>query len=351
MNDHARQNDETSASRLPTVDSVQFSRINTVDTALGEIEQIDHGLSEVQSLQYQRKIPLARRTTVLQGPIAEPVNSASLICGLSAGVAQAGVFNPYDRALYLSVKDNRPFLHPTNWYRPYTGFAQSLGGRAVQGGLYFPLEHFFLRFINNAYQKTEESDAKLNFLAGTAAGALNAVLLNPISAVKYKTWGREVNHGVLHEVLGMLKKSGSLRPFYNGLLPTVMRDVVFGGTYTWLRLQIKVWFDLSKTEQWMGNFVAAGFATVLSGPFNYVRTIQFATRSQEKAASTMSILSDLAKQTMDVHNGSSTLASLRFLQNKLRVGWGTARVAMGMTFAHAVYNWLHENLKPQLESR
>jgi Mitochondrial carrier protein len=342
MSEHAQKNEPN------TVDSLLISRRNTSESSMEQLQMIDQ---DVEDTKIHQRNPLARRSTVLQGPIAEPVNSASLICGLSAGVAQAGVFNPYDRALYLSVKDNRPFLHPTNWYRPYTGFAQSLGGRAVQGGLYFPLEHFFLRFINKTYHKSEESDAKLNFLAGTAAGALNAVLLNPISAVKYKTWGREVNHGVLHEVVGMLRKSGSLRPFYNGLLPTVMRDVVFGGTYTWLRLQIKVWFDLSATEQWMGNFVAAGLATVLSGPFNYVRTIQFATRSQEKAASTLSILGDLTKQTMDVRNESSTLASLRFLQNKLRVGWGTARVAMGMTFAHAVYNWLHENLKPHLESR
>jgi Mitochondrial carrier protein len=347
MSDHVGEED-SNANPIPTVDSLLLSRRSTADGAMEQYQTIGQGLADAKMHQAR---PLARRSTVLQGPIAEPVNSASLICGLSAGVAQAGVFNPYDRALYLSVKDNRPFLHPTNWYRPYTGFAQSLGGRAVQGGLYFPLEHFFLRVINNAYHKSDESDAKLNFLAGTAAGAVNAVLLNPISAVKYKTWGREVNHGVLHEVVGMLRKSGSLRPFYNGLLPTVMRDVVFGGTYTWLRLQIKVWFDLSAKEQWIGNFVAAGLATVLSGPFNYVRTIQFATRSQEKAATTLAILGDLTRQTTEVRNGSSILASLRFLQNKLRVGWGTARVAMGMTFAHSVYNWLHENLKPHLDSR
>jgi hypothetical protein len=294
-------------------------------------------------LRRQSSNRLSRRPS-FQSPITEPVNSASLVCGLIAGIAQAGLFNPYDRALYLSVKDNRPFLHRLNWQNPYTGFAQSIGGRALQGGLYFPVEHFFLRCINRDY--TIESDPKLNFLAGTAAGGLNAVLLNPISAVKYKTWGREVNRGMLHEVLGMLRKAGSLRPFFNGLSPTVTRDVVFGGTYTWLRLQIPVWCNLPAHQHWIGNFVAAAMATVMSGPFNYVRNIQFATRSHEKAASTMDILRDLAQQT-GAQNGATE--KLQLLQNRLRIGWGTARVAMGVTFAHTLYDWLHEHLKPKFQ--
>jgi hypothetical protein len=98
---------------------------------------------------------IQRRSTVLQeqGPIiAQPVSSPSLLilCGLFAGIAQAGVFNPYDRALYLSVRDNRPFLHSSNWHNPYTGFLQSISGRAIQGGLYFPLEHYFLHTLNKS---------------------------------------------------------------------------------------------------------------------------------------------------------------------------------------------------------
>ena len=304
------------------------------------------------------RIPeLSRRSTILQeeGPIAEPTHSTSFICGLLAGIAQAGVFNPYDRALYLSIRDNRRFLHPINWYNPYTGFMQSISGRAIQGGLYFPLEHYFLHTLNDNYanstnSKSKNGDPRLNFLAGTAAGAVNAVLLNPISAVKYKTWGREVNNGIFHEVIGMIRKSGfSIRPFYNGVIPTVMRDVVFGGTYTWLRLQIKIWCSLSNQQQWMGNFVAAGLATILSGPFNYVRTIQFATRSHEIAPSTIHILKDLMKDTLSVEH-HTIFSRLQFLQNKLRIGWGTARVAIGMTFAHSVYNWLHDTIKPQFFS-
>lgn len=46
------------------------------------------------------------------------------------------------------------------------------------------------------------------FLAGTSAGAVNAIILNPLSALKYKTWGREVNRGMPTEALDMWRKAG-----------------------------------------------------------------------------------------------------------------------------------------------
>jgi hypothetical protein len=88
----------------------------------------DHEDDELLS-QHARRVTVVRRPT--KGPIPKPVDYTSLLCGLAAGVAQAGVFNPYDRALYLSIKESRPFLSRENWKRPYSGFTQSLGGRAL----------------------------------------------------------------------------------------------------------------------------------------------------------------------------------------------------------------------------
>jgi len=302
---------------------------------------------------------IRRHSTVLTHPISDPVNGTSLVCGLLAGISQAGLFNPYDRALYLSVRDHRPFLHSANFQNPYLGFTQSIGGRAIQGGVYFPMEHYFLRRLNNhdnhsIFRDDNDSspfasDPIHNLMAGTAAGALNACLLNPLSAVKYKTWGRTENLGMAYEVTRMLRQSQmSLRPFFNGLAPTLARDVAFGGCYTVVRLQLQSWFELEHNQQWMGNFCAAALATVVSGPFNYVRNVQFATKSSETADGILRVLRDLGEATR-THEGG-TWAQLRFLQHRLRIGWGTARVAFGMSFAHAVYDWLHENLGQTLRS-
>ena len=67
-------------------------------------------------------------------------DSRRVACGLTAGGIQAALFNPWDRALYLSVIHKRKFLCAANFASPYQGFGQSMVLRMVSSGLYFPLE-------------------------------------------------------------------------------------------------------------------------------------------------------------------------------------------------------------------
>ncbi|GKY93729.1 hypothetical protein MPSEU_000340000 [Mayamaea pseudoterrestris] len=300
------------------------------------MDESNHDAEESHLLsqqQHGRPVKLVRRPT--KGPIPKPVDYTSLLCGLAAGVCQAGVFNPYDRALYLSVKDSRPFLSKENWKRPYAGFIQSLGGRALAGGLYFPCEHFYLHTLS-----ANESHPLSNFLAGILAGTTTAFIMNPLTTIRYKTWGRDNSSNLFKEARHMLVHSGySLRPFFNGLNATVCRDAVFGACYTSLRLQLQWIFSLESHNQWQANFCAAGLATMLSSPFNYARTIQYATRSQEIQPSIKQVLVELVEQVRQQPKG---LERWVFLQNQLRVGWGTLRVAMGLAFAHSVYDGLQD---------
>ena len=106
-----------------------------------------------------------------------------LNCGLTSGLLQATVFNPWDRALYLSVKNNRAFLHKSNFVSPMAGVFQTIIQRTISAGLYFPLEEIFshLLFLNI-------SDTKYKpwviFLAGNLAGATNGILMNPFARIK-----------------------------------------------------------------------------------------------------------------------------------------------------------------------
>jgi len=101
-----------------------------------------------------------------------------LMCGLASGTLTTILFNPYDRALFLSVRDHRPFLSRQNFLTPYQGLWQSIGIRAISGGLWFPLEHFFKAYFKD----------NLSFLAGSAAGICSSAILNPMTAIKYQTW-------------------------------------------------------------------------------------------------------------------------------------------------------------------
>jgi hypothetical protein len=60
----------------------------------------------------------------------------------------------------------------------------------------------------------------------------------------------------------MYRRAG-VSPFINGMWPTVLRDMVFGGTYTWLRTYLKE--ELPGETAWAANMTAAAMATVVSG--------------------------------------------------------------------------------------
>ena len=66
--------------------------------------------------------------------------SSNVVAGTAVGVLQSVLFNPWDRALYLSVKEKRPFLLRENFRNPYQGWLQSAVHRTVSGGLYFVLQ-------------------------------------------------------------------------------------------------------------------------------------------------------------------------------------------------------------------
>jgi len=278
----------------------------------------------------------------------DAMSSVSFTCGITAGILQAGLFNPFDRALYLSITNEVPFLRAENFKNPYNGFMQSVGHRALSSGLYYPLEHFFCELLLSSHsdsgdynnqQQPATSHIQLhpafaNFLAGTLAGSTNALIVNPITAIKYKSWSREVNQGMLKESMEMFRKGG-LRPFGNGLVPTVLRDLCFGGTYTFLRLELQYLFQLTPEQQWAANMASAAMATVVSAPFNLVRNVQYATRSREKADSVSNILRDFVK---DANKHETAWQRARYIQNRLRIGWGTVRVAVGMAFGHFMYD-------------
>jgi len=94
----------------------------------------------------------------------EAVSSVNFFCGITAGVLQAGLFNPFDRALYLSITNDVPFLRRENFLNPYSGFMQSVGHRALSSGLYYPLENFFCSLLlsSHSHQQQQHNPARIH---------------------------------------------------------------------------------------------------------------------------------------------------------------------------------------------
>lgn len=110
-----------------------------------------------------------------------------LYCGLISGVLQAGIFNFWDRALFLSLKEDRVFLHRANFHKPFAGMVQSLIQRTLSGGLFFPLEDIFRQqivYLTDSEPHGKELTHTQSFLSGLLAGGTIGIVLNPASAIK-----------------------------------------------------------------------------------------------------------------------------------------------------------------------
>lgn len=256
-------------------------------------------------------------------------------CGVVSGMVTAGLLNPYDRALYLSVKNRRPFFDRQNWSSPYRGFTQTLFQRAVSTGLYFPLEQLAIGPARHVLGL----DSTAELAAGMAAGACNGVLLNPLSAIKYNLWGTDERARSFITTASSMWRKGGLRPLMNGMGATISRDLVFGAVYAPLRHGLYRLHAASAAEgspsTFASNMVAAGLATVLSSPLNFVRNVQYATRPSAHQSSAFAILSSLWRDARAQRDGANALT---LVQERLRIGWGTMRVAVGMGLSAQLYD-------------
>ena len=143
-------------------------------------------------------------------------------------------------------------------------------------------------------------------------------------------------------------KKGGWRPFFVGITATIGRDVVFGGTYAFLRHDLHQRWYLplalakgipldSAEDRWAHfkcNVIAACVATILSSPLNYVRTIHYTTPPD---VSPLSISTTLKHLYVDVKEKATFSKQVQFLVLRLAVGWGTARVAAGMAIGSEFY--------------
>jgi len=265
--------------------------------------------------------------TALRAP-----GSVSFECGIAAGLVTTAVLNPWDRALYLAVVNERPFFSRKNWKEPYRGLSQTLAQRSISSGIYFPLETMCSRAVGS------------HVLGGQAAGTLCGVLLNPLSFIKYQIWQHdEVRRSFVSTAVRMYRDAGLL-VFVRGAFATTARDGTFGICFS-----LRKFFQAGSAGQGGGAsdfgvaVVCAALGTTLSSPFNYLRNLAYAESTKVKRESFQAKLTFWRVHLGDLRNGAaaqdSTWNSLKFLQKRMQLGWGTARVAFGMALTDMLYKY------------
>jgi hypothetical protein len=121
-----------------------------------------------------------------------------------------------------------------------------------------------------------------------------------------------------------MARHGGARAFFRGAPATCVRDAVFGGVFSGARSLAHGGGEATRLH---ADTAAAAAATIASSPFNFVRNIQFNANQKEPAPSAAAVLRRLL---VEAAAKEGVAGKLGHVQERLRVGWGTLRVAAGM---------------------
>lgn len=272
-----------------------------------------------------------------------PIDTAS---SLITGFFSAGIFNPWDKALYLSVVHHRPFLLRKNFYAPFQGLSQTLIHRTYTSGLYYILQaelgQRFHPVLRNKYHLNELSS---QFVVGLMIGAASGVMGNGLAAVKYHTWGHEDRN--LRCSVKQMWTHGGIFPFFRGMNATIARDMTFAAFYEGLRYLFRAQLDGELGKRIISDFMAAFIATSFSAPFNYARVQQYATSPKERAPS----MRESFRKIMHQAEPYKGLSKISFFQRHFKLGWGTSRVGCSMALGQTLFDACRSNLTDYYASK
>jgi hypothetical protein len=244
--------------------------------------------------------------------------------GTLSGVINTLLFNPYDKALYTSVKNKVPFLTKANWQNPYQGVSQAIVHRIISYGFYYPIMDIYgekLNFIENKIYRS--------ILSSCLTGSTVGIITTPLSAIKMTNWNTVQNKNILDQAHIMYKKGG-IYSFLKSIKVTLGRDIIFGGIYGYLSL------NHNDSKHFALDVFYACIATIFSSPLNYVRNIIYQSEINTKPQ-ILNIYFDLQKET-NIMVGDKFYNKFYYIaHNKFCIGWGTLRVGTGMALSRQIY--------------
>lgn len=249
--------------------------------------------------------------------------------GIGIGLANTAIFNPVDRALYLSMINKTSLFTKQNWAHPYSGIKEATIGRIWSYGMYFPIIDFYKCKLDSV-----KNDHIRLLFASSLTGSTLAIITNPITVTKIQNWNNAHTTGNqtgLFKLGKQLYSNYGLNKFARGLHYTIIRENVFSITYMMLN-------DRYNKEKSLNTKILFGFvSTALAAPINYCRNIVFSGSLSDPSIEFSSIVKNLI---IDLKNHPNKMSHICF--DKFMIGWGTLRVAFGMAFSEFVYEYFKD---------
>jgi hypothetical protein len=246
------------------------------------------------------------------------------IFGILTGVINVAIFNPFDRALYLSTKEHGTILNLQYWKAPYQGVLNGIVQRTLSYGLYYPTIDIVNKKLDNP------------IMSMTVTSGIMGFVTSPLSAIKLTNWNSDHSTKIISFAKQMYVKGG-MYPFFRGTFVTLKRDIAFGATLGYLS------YTYNPKKEFWKDAIFATSATTISSPFNYLRVIKYKAPCDIHLPSHV-ILKDLINIIQKECQNYNTFHKIIYtFHHKFNVGWGSLRVGLGMAMSRQLYEFFINN--------
>lgn len=253
------------------------------------------------------------------------------LVGLSTGIINVCIFNPFDRALNLATKNHTSIFIPAYWNprAMYQGIHHGIIQRTISYGLWYPAVDMTKNLIDKFKYDNKYIDNHI--LASIFASGIIGLSTSPVSAAKQQYWNSDQKTGIF-KFSKQMYKIGGLYAFLRGTTVTVKRDMMFGFIFGYLS------FTHNKKKHFLLDAPFATVATIASSPFNYIRVMKYKTECNVHISS-FTILHNLLKIVQKECPKNILKQIIYTFHSKFNVGWGSARVGIGMALSRQLYEY------------
>lgn len=176
-------------------------------------------------------------------------NNNEITSGLATGFISAVLFNPIDKAIYLTTIKDMNITNSNVWKNLYKGSSISIGIRIINSGLYFSYIDY--------YSSISKSPLEISFITSSLC-----LITNPLQIVKFKSWCSNLS---IMNTFSMIKKNYGYKGFMIGGSFLFMRDIIFNYIY----------ISLKKKEDHLNNLGVVCMGLVVVSPFNLIKNKKY----------------------------------------------------------------------------
>lgn len=177
------------------------------------------------------------------------MNQNEVISGLTTGVLTAILFNPIDKAIYVSTTKNLSILNKEVWSQCFKGTFNTILTRLITSGLYFT----FLDKLSATYSPLQTA-----FMTSFACN----ILTNPIQHIKYHGW---YNNLSINESYKFIYRTYGIRGFGIGFCSILLRDICFNYSY----------LSFKKKDEHFHNLSLITLSLVGVSPLNLIKNKKY----------------------------------------------------------------------------